>query len=115
MPSWVYEPDEKPKRKHFWDKPLPGFILIQGNLVGKCPDTLSLEDAQRLLNEGIPYSPKGWRQAYPKRIYVVHENCVYRATPTNPGVSYHGFPEKPSELRKLPRGLSRKLCNVLNN
>ena len=46
---------------------------------------------------------------YPTRIYVVHDGVVYRAKPTNPGVSYHAFPETSEELQKLPRATLRAI------
>jgi hypothetical protein len=65
---------------------------------------MDMQSAQGLLNQGIPWSPKAWSKPYPQRLYVVHQGSVYRATPTNPGTSYHGFPEM---LERLPPG--RKL------
>ncbi|MBI4703444.1 MAG: hypothetical protein HY744_20215 [Deltaproteobacteria bacterium] len=101
---WRYEPDEKPKKKHHWDKPRPGFVKVRGVDVGKCPHGLSLDRAERLLNQGIAYDPpRAATGDWPSRIYVVYEGAVFRAVPTNPGVSYHAFPDKPAELSRLPR------------
>ncbi len=99
---WKYEPDENPKIKHHWDKLTAGFVEINGARIGKCPSNMALSLAEDLLNNGIPFSPPGWNRPYPKRIYAVHDGVVYRATHTRPGVSYHGFPEYPSEIRTLP-------------
>ncbi len=91
---WAYEPDEVPKRKHRWGNDYAGFVEVGGNLVGKCPTSMTMDRAEKLLNDGIPWSPGNWRRPYPKRIYVIGDDGVlYRATPTNPGRSYHGFPE----------------------
>ncbi len=102
--KWKYEPDERPKRKHHWDKDVPGFVSIAGEIVAKCPRNLSLERAEELINEGIPFdSDRAGVGPWPGTIYVVHEGAVYRAKPTSPGVSYHGFPETAERCRKLPR------------
>jgi hypothetical protein len=39
----------------------------------------------------------------------VHQGVVYRATPTNPGRSYHGFPESERELQRLPRHVRHQI------
>lgn len=98
--KWVYEPDENPKRKHHWDRDHAGFIKRGPNHVGKCPAGMSLSDAQALINDAVPYRSPRWPRSYPQRLYAVSGGVVYRATPTNPGVSYHGFPEHPE---KFPR------------
>jgi hypothetical protein len=91
---WIYEPDENPKRRHHWENDYAGFVNVSGNLVAKCPADLSLADATKLLNGGIEYyPPRRGGISHPGRIYAVHDGVVYRATPTNPGKSYHGFPE----------------------
>jgi hypothetical protein len=96
--TWDYEPDENPKRKHGWGKKHPGFINRNGHKIGKCPSDLGISEAEKLVNNGIEWSPEGWPRDYPKRIYVVRNGWVYRATPTIPGRSYHGFPEIRSRL-----------------
>ena len=91
--EWEYEPDENPKRKHSWDKDEAGFITVGTVVVGKCPKGISNSTARELLNAGIPWSPKNWEHDYPKRIYAIYQDVLYRAMTTNPGKSYHGFPE----------------------
>ena len=103
--AWRYEPDENPKRKHAWSRAHAGFVVVQGVEVGKCPNNISIAEAGRLLNTGIPVHAPRSATPYPTRIYVIHDGVVYRATPTNPGVSYHAFPEKADEFRRLPRGV----------
>ena len=93
---WRYEPDEDPKRKHHWDRDHAGFVKVGPSRVGKCPATMSLSQAQALLDDAIPFVPPRWSRSYPKRLYAVSDGVVYRASPTNPGTSYHGFPEHPS-------------------
>jgi hypothetical protein len=79
----------------------PGFVTVGAIFVGKCPGNMSMQFAQMLLNTGIGWSPKMWSEPYPQRIYCVWGGVLYRATPTIPGRSYHGFPEHPS---KFPPG-----------
>ena len=93
---WRYEPDEVPKRKHHWSEDRAGFVTVKGVEVGKCPASLSVATAESLLEAAVPWWPRGWRRKYPQRLYIVYGGVVYRAIPTNPGVSYHGFPELPS-------------------
>ena len=94
--TWRYESDENPKRKHHWDKDQAGFVEVGPNRVGKCPAAMNPSDAQALLDGAIPYFPPRWSRPYPQRLYAVSEGVVYRASPANPGTSYHGFPEHPS-------------------
>jgi hypothetical protein len=108
--SWRYEPDERPKVKHRWKNDYAGFIEKSGVPIGKCPASITEEQAEGLLREAEPWTPRGWRHPYPKRLYNVLGGIPYRATPTNPGTSYHGFPEKPSELLKAKfRHIRREL------
>lgn len=90
---WKYETDESPKVKHHWDKDEAGTVLVGNVVVSKCPSGLSVAECQGLLNDGYEWTPRGWNRDYPQRIYAVRDGVVYRATPTNPGISYHGFPE----------------------
>jgi hypothetical protein len=91
--AWLYEPDETPKKKHHWAKDHAGFVEVGNVLVGKCPSEMTISEAQDLLNAGAGWTPRNWDEDYPKRIYTVKDGVVYRATPTRPGYSYHGFPE----------------------
>lgn len=103
---WKYEPDEVPKHKHNWEHDFAGFISVNHDtFVGKCPHGMTLEDAQALLQTAIEWSPRNWRSDFPKRLYVVHEGVLYRATPTNPGVSYHAFPEHPTRFPRSGQAL----------
>ena len=103
--KWKYEADEVPKRKHAWNKSHAGFVIVRGVQVGKCPNGLSPSEAERLLNDGLSVSPKRWNKHYPWRIYVVHNGVLYRAKPTNPGVSYHAFPESARGFDWLPKDI----------
>lgn len=113
-PPWKYQPDEDPKRKHHWKGIRAGFVTVRGEVVGKCPCTISLELAEHLLNtSGIPWSnPRFPVGTHPDRIYVVHEGVVYRAMPTIAGVSYHAFPELPERLRHVPKTVRAQILTL---
>lgn len=109
---WQYQENPDRKHKRAWDKPVPGFVHEGGEIVGKCPTTISPQLAANLLNDGIEFSPERWPHSYPQRIYNVHEGQLYRATPTVPGVSYHGFPENPQRAMTLPRELKERILEL---
>ena len=98
---WRYEADEVPKRRHGWNRKHAGFKKVGATLVGKCPSGMSLSDAQGLLDDAVAFYTPRWRHSHPTRLYAVSDGVVYRATPTVPGRSYHGFPEHSS---KFPSG-----------
>ena len=111
--DFKYVPDEWPKKKHHGNRSIPGFVPGRGGeLVGKCPNAMSTDLCERLLNEGIAYSSGRWSKPYPQNIYNIHAGAIYRATQTQPGVSYHGFPVLPAELKQLPRALKEQLLNL---
>lgn len=89
-----------------------------GEVVGKCPSGMSLDEAERLLNTGIEWTnPNSHHdEDWPEQIYVVHEGAVYRAMVTRRGVSYHGFPANrrvPPTLRDRILARARELdCEV---
>jgi hypothetical protein len=113
---WEYEPSPDGKHKRSWDQPVPGFVEKRGELVGKCPTTISCTPglAQHLINheDTISYRPIRWQFAHPERIYVIHDGHLYRATSTVPGKSYHGFPEHPSRALKLPRNTKDRILEL---
>jgi hypothetical protein len=108
---WIYEPSPDRKHKRDWDRPRAGFVIENGEEVGKCPSNLTVEIAESLLNDGdrIEYSPLRWPNSYPDRIYHIHGGQLYRAAPTVPGHSYHGFPESPAKALKLPREVKLRI------
>jgi hypothetical protein len=109
---WTYQPDEKPKRKHHWDNTFAGFVALGGRKVGKCPKNFDPVLATSLLNAGINFFPHRWVPKYPQRIYIVHQGVLYRASPTVPGISYHGYPETGQEYRRLPIDIRDKIISV---
>jgi hypothetical protein len=54
---WVHQENPDRKHKRNWDQATPGFVEEKGEIVGKCPATLTTERAEELLNSGIPYTP----------------------------------------------------------
>lgn len=111
-----YEPDPSLSPKHKWDEDRAGAVAGRGRgaYVCKCPRGLDLTLAQRLLDTGIGHSPsRGWNREHPCEIYNLHDGVPYRGKPTNPGRSYHGFPEIdaskiPGEVRKQLYHLARQ-------
>ena len=112
LPEYAYETDENPKKKHRWGNVWAGFVRTRGAIVSKCPSTISNIDAERSLNDGVPWLNPRRDDQHPSRIYAVRDGVVYRAVPTRRGVSYHGFPELPNELRGLPKALREQILEM---
>ncbi len=109
--TWRYEPDQVPKKKHAWNQDFPGFDKQGEYLVGKCPSGFDLALAEARLNDGIPE----WGESeHPKKIWIVHEGVLYRATPTVPGRSYHAFPELADKFEDLPGSLKKSIWERAN-
>lgn len=109
---WRYEAEENPKVKHHWARDTPGFHPWRGERVGKCPGAPpagpKLQTLEDLLAGGIPWYPPHGPVEYPLRIYFIYDGWLYRATPTNPGQSYHAFPEDP-EKDNVPPAIKRAI------
>ncbi|MBL4683470.1 MAG: hypothetical protein JKY37_02680 [Nannocystaceae bacterium] len=116
---WLYQPEE-PKKKHKWDYDEPGFVDVPkrkgpGTVrVAKCPSSMTMEQAEELLQGAIAWSPRGWTRDYPQRLYAVHDGWLYRAMPTIPGRSYHGFPED-DQSRQVPETLHEAIREVASS
>lgn len=97
--KWDYDPGVR-RFKHKWSRPEAGFDERRGVPIGKCPNSITVKQAERLLNSGVPW-PEEWESSsqHPSRIYNVFEGVVYEAVPTMRGYSYHGFPAR----KRLPR------------
>lgn len=111
--DWEYEPG--PRRKHKWSENRAGFEEVaEGRKIGKCPSSIDDEEAERLLNQGVDGTSAVSGRAdtdYPNNIYTVDEyGVVYRATPTRPGESYHGFPA--GDERKVSRRVKDALLDL---
>lgn len=108
--TWNYDPG--PRQKHKWEKDIAGFDeQSDGRKIGKCPSSMSSDDAEQLLNEGVDGTSGVSDRAdadYPENIYSVDEQgVVYRAVPTRPGHSYHGFPA--GDQRRISRRVKDEL------
>lgn len=115
LPRYLYEPDENPKKKHRWSEAWAGFRRDKrpgAKVVGKCPAGLTNEVAEEMLNSGVPIFHSRALTSYPNEVYAVHDGVVYRATPTRPGCSYHGFPELPRALQGLSRGAREQIIQL---
>ena len=112
--AWIYEPSQDRKHKRGWLSDEAGFIEgPTGEIIGKCPANLTEADASKLLNsDSIAYSNSRWPHQYPERVYNIYNGVLYRAKPTVPGKSYHGFPELSSEAERLPRKLKEQLLEL---
>lgn len=102
------------RRKHCWSNDYAGFTMSQGNPVGKCPNTISQEVAETVLNQAVaepdPFALPG-RQAEdgPKRLYAVYRGVIYEAVRTQPG-SYHAYPWRAKPGRaQLPLDVMARL------
>lgn len=114
---WEYEPGPF-RRKHKWDKDFAGFDeQSDGRKVGKCPAWMSSDEAEALLNDGVDGTSEASDRAdadWPENIYTVDENgTVYRAVPTRPGHSYHGFPAK--DERRVSRDVKERILELAEN
>lgn len=89
----AYDPGEH-RTKHCWNKPYPAVVQNGSTSIGKCPNTLSKEEARTLLDDA-EYDGKVEGQSVadvqPKRMWNVYRGIVYEAAPTQAG-SYHGYP-----------------------
>jgi hypothetical protein len=111
---WKYDAGVQ-RHKHHWNRPYAGIVFDGKEPVGKCPNNMTQELAEELLNEGIPwYDPKRplicsqTQLPYPQAIYNVYEGVVYKAIPTQVGCSYHGFPV----IKKIPEEIKEQLYQL---
>ncbi|HEX8482891.1 MAG TPA: hypothetical protein VF650_13395 [Allosphingosinicella sp.] len=84
--------------------------------VGKCPNTLSVDDCEAMLEDAVA-GPNGDRDIdYPKKLYTVHDGVIYEAQTTTAGQSYHGYPYRGRLSRKLLKELAsiarKKKCET---
>jgi hypothetical protein len=87
--KWKYEAGEH-RVKHCWNEPRADFVRNGSNVIGKCPSTLSKEQAYLLLQDATYIRTEGIT-TQPSRMWNVHEGVIYEAVPTQAG-SYHGYP-----------------------
>jgi len=95
---WKYEKGDQ-RYKHTGRGANAVFEQNRGVTVGKCPNTITLETAQKILNEGVgcDYVDTG-TFSYPRQMFGFHEGVLYKALPTRAGISYHAFPACSDDL-----------------
>lgn len=98
---WTYDPGDG-RCKHRWNRNYAGHVPQGNRIIGKCPKNLGHPRAELALNTGFEYYDRRRSKDYPSRIFAVIDGVVYRAMPTLPGISYHGFPELASDLPPDP-------------
>lgn len=106
-----YDPAEH-RFKHCWAEPRADFIATGVGAIGKCPSTLSKDQARELLNDA-EFEGKTPDQTVadvmPERVWNVHEGVIYEAVPSGPG-AYHGYPWRGRPNRnRLAREIKRAL------
>ena len=107
--EWIYERGEG-RHKHRWKNDYAGFEPGHKGQVGKCPKSIDETTAQEVLNEGVPYY-RSQEDNVPEKIYCVYRGAVYELVPTQPGISWHGYPwrgDLPGRA-PLPRKVRRQL------
>lgn len=88
----VYNSPEN-RHKHRWNKNYAGFDRYLGEIVGKCPNDITLPQAQALLDQAIPDPPSEYDvDPHPKRLYNVFKGVVYQAIGDGRSNLYHAFP-----------------------
>lgn len=102
-----YDPGER-RGKHRWHRDYAGFETEEGMLVGKCPSSIDNARARTLLEGGIRWHNPTLKTKHPQAIYAIERGVIYKATPTIPGRSYHGYPWKGSVPRNILRLLGEK-------
>ena len=81
------------RHKHRWSKNYAGFAKYHGEIVGKCPNDITLDEAQKLLSEAVTDPPDDYDiDPYPKRLYNVYRGVIYRAEGDGRSNVYHAFP-----------------------
>lgn len=94
--SWVFERGDG-RYKHRWSKDEAGFIEKDSTSIGKCHASITQAIAETLLNTGVPYNAPGCDA--PEHIYATYRGVIYEAAPTQPGISFHGYPWRGNQGR----------------
>lgn len=94
------------RRKHCGSKDIAEVVWGDGGLrVGKCPKTMTIQTAERLIQCGI----KEYRPTLPDRpcaIWNVYEGVIYTSRTSDGGTTWHGFPfegDVPLKIKKALR------------
>ena len=101
-----------PKRKHHWTRDEAAIIRRRDEWEAMCPSSVTREEAERALVDAVPWSPPGWSNAWPRRLYNAYNGIVYRAVMTRPG-SYHAFPDREADVpRKVLQVLQERAARA---
>lgn len=99
---------EKGENRHKHSGKVADAQMVQekgGHWVGKCPKGFSLDDAQTLLQNGIPEFRETTAEK-PYRIWTYFNGAIYVAFSQDSGNTWHGFPnghpmkEPPSQIMR---------------
>jgi len=105
--SWLYERAEG-RTKHCWANDYADFTPGKRGMVGQCHASLTNEIATQLLQNGVPYNAPGTDVA--EHVYAVYRGVIYEAAPTQPGLSFHGYPWRGDQGRPaLPTRIRHEL------
>ncbi|MBF0250876.1 MAG: hypothetical protein HQL35_09645 [Alphaproteobacteria bacterium] len=100
----------KNRYKHVGKENVPKVEKAQnGEVVGKCPASMSEEHKSELLVQAIPYiTEPPYSADFPKRLFVVDQDgTIYTGQTTEPGKSYHGYPYAGPIGRRLKEALRK--------
>lgn len=100
--------------KHVGREPFAEIEFVQGNpkmAIGKCPNTLTPEDCEAMLQDAVSGSNGDRDISFPKKLYAVRDGVIYEAQTTTAGKSYHGYPFRGSLSSALFKELQRIACD----
>jgi hypothetical protein len=105
----IYEPDESHRAKHRGDSADARLTVDEdGRLVCKCSNEIDTMLAQRLLDEGLPWSPATHRSPLPHSVFNVYRGIPYRAHRRGRTRFYHGFPDVKQRIPAVLRAQLRE-------
>lgn len=105
--NWLYERSDG-RTKHCWAKDDACFVSGKRGMVGKCHASITDDVATQLLRNGVTYNAPGTDD--PEHVYAVYRGVIYEAAPTQPGLSFHGYPWRGDQGRpSLPPRVRREL------
>jgi hypothetical protein len=97
------------RTKHCWNHDYAGFVPSRRGKVGKCANSISDVIAERMLKTGL-YVPIEMDddEDHPEEIFNIYKGVVYVAVPTQPGISYHGYPYKGRLTKRIFEALQAR-------
>lgn len=107
----TYDPDLNHREKHRGTSAVARVTEDEdGALVGKCSSEIDTELAQRLLDEGVRWSPATDRSPIPKYVFNTYKGVPYRAHRRGNTRNYHGFPDVKNRIPRAVRDQLRALA-----